>query len=190
MPTKREPPLSPKAPEDGEPLVTPIATASGFDLSRDLDPQEAAARDRPDPVLREPLTTRYRQITAIEYGAGGAGLVAALNLLSALSPVPAGAVTLVGAGVERHVIAQLGAAALAGLLAFVILWRHAYWACCLVLVWTIAELAPPLPLYLYGHTETFRGYLLALSAAGCALVGVRGCWARRDGEGSGNATPP
>jgi hypothetical protein len=131
-------------------------------------------------VLREPLTTPYRQIAAIEYGAGGAGILAALNVLSALERVPRGAVTLVGPGLERHVIAQLAAAAVATLLALIILWRHAYWACCLVLVWAIAELAPPLPFYLYGHTETARGYLLAISAAGCALFGVIGCWARRN----------
>jgi hypothetical protein len=155
-------------------------TGAGLDLSRDPDPQEAAIRDRPDPVLREPLTTPYRQITAIEYGAGGAGILAVLNLYSALGRVPQRTVTLVGPGLERHVIAQLAAAAVAALLALIILWRHAYWACCLVLVWAVAELAPPLPLYLYGHTETVRGYMLAITAAGFALFGVHGCWARRD----------
>jgi len=180
MPRRRKPLGPAAATSEGEPLVVPLVTDSGLDLSRDLDPQQAAIRDRPDPVLSEPLTTPYRQITAIEYGAGGAGILAVLNLLSALDHVPHGAVTLVGPGFERHVFAQLAAAAVATLLALIILWRHAYWACCLVLVWAIVELAPPLPLYLYGHTETWRGYVLAISGAGCALFGVIGCWARQD----------
>ncbi len=41
-------------PDEPPMLDTPIATASGFDLSRDMDEQVQAKAGMPDPVLMQP----------------------------------------------------------------------------------------------------------------------------------------
>jgi hypothetical protein len=169
-------------PDDPPPIDTPISTASGFDLSRDMDAQVKARADAPDPVLREPLTTPFRRLHAIHYGAGAAGMLTLLNLVAMLDANRRPADVLIGSDLRTFLIAQLVAAALAAGLALLIVWRRSLWACRIVMVWSVVELAFPIFRYLYGHVIVGRAWGIAFSAAAFAYVGLRGAWAEQDAE--------
>jgi hypothetical protein len=170
-------------PDDPPSIDSPIATVSGFDLSRDMDAQ-VRARPTDDPVLREPLKTPYRRHHAMEYSAGAAGLLAVLNLMALFRTDARPALALIPMDVRTYVIAQLTAAALAAALALSVLWRRPIWTCVLIAGWSLGELIPPLPSYLYGHTRDMglRTWLLVISAAAAALIGLRGARAERDAQ--------
>jgi hypothetical protein len=78
--------------------------------------------------------------------------------------------------------AQLVAAGVAGLLAWLIYSKSWLWACEVVLAWSLLELDPWLTRWLYGHTwnpSFSRSFELVLFTVGLAMIGVRGAWAIR-----------
>lgn len=161
-------------------IVRPIATVSGFDLSRDMDEQVLTRSGADDPVLREPLTTPYRRWHAVQYGAGAAGMLAALNVMSMMEvqrrPLHH---VLVGPDAESYLAAHAAVAALAVSLALIILSRGYLWACQAVVAWAVTELAAPVFHWLYGHTLIGRMWLVAFMALVFALIGLQGARAER-----------
>jgi hypothetical protein len=165
-------------PDEPPPVATPMVTASGYDLSRDLDAQ-IKTHPQHRPSLAEPLTTPFRRLRATEYGASAAGILAMLNLIAAVDVGHRPGHALIGHDPHVYIAAQLIAAALAGGLGLMIISRHWLWACEVVLLWSMFELVPYETTWLYGHAVHGREWFLALGALGFAMVGVRGAWALR-----------
>jgi hypothetical protein len=163
---------------EDEPLVEPIATTQGFDLSHDPD-AELVAHPGYQPSLQEPLTSPFRRERATEYGAAAALSLAALNGIGLMDIGHRPLDSLIGPDPNAYIIAQLTAVALGLGLAALVRYRHSLWVCEAVLAWSLLELWPSETRFLYGHGVSGRGWTIAAGALFFAMLGVRGAWAMR-----------
>ena len=169
---------------DGRPFDHPIRTTGGVDLAAEPpDTREGGADSELNQELAlgaEPLTTPTLRLKAVHAGAGAAGLLALLNVIGASQAWSRPVQSLIGPDPGVHALAQLAAAAVAGVLAVAIYTGAALWACEVVLAWSLLELDPWLMHWLYGHgwrgSRTIEVVGLAVLLA---AVGVHGAWAIR-----------
>lgn len=125
------------------------------------------------------LNTPWRAIQAARLGGGAAGLLGALNVVSAIRIFAARLHlhTLIGSNPVVLTGANFAAAVIATALMVIMGNRQPVWASGVVVVWASCEMFPWITYSAYGHL-TFRGGLPAMVLL-TAILGLRGALANR-----------
>ena len=141
-----------------------------------------------------PIGSKYTATANVDKGAGAALIIAFGNSFSAFQEIASDQTIYMSRpvlGTDHHLLASvdIGLAFLACALAAVIWFLEAGWAAALVLIWSGLELTRFLPMWLYDHAYSGKGFILPVFAFVLAIMSFRGSRALKRGFPPSDSTP-